>query len=163
MCDWLCNIHIPHFCGVHFGLNPHPWLYPLSALSHCPIFSSHPSPLPPLSLSSLLSLWLPVSEWWSSSGWTDAVAVIYLSTLTGFIQIIHRPCTLQTLRLNGLHWQLSQPYPQSDTQIIPKTVCKGWLGRLHTQADKVNHSNTLMAQDRKGIRNGCTISSTHWG
>lgn len=62
-----------------------------------------------------------------------------------FIQIIHRPCTVQTLSLTGLHWQLSQPYPRSDTQTIPQTLREGGFGKGGgTQADRVNHSNTLM-------------------
>lgn len=32
-----------------------------------------------------------------------------------FIQIIHRPCTVQKLGLNGIHWQLSLLYPRSHT------------------------------------------------
>ena len=67
-----------------------------------------------------------------------------------FIQIIHRPCTVQTLSLNGLHWQLSQPYPRSDTQTIPQTPREGEFHKAGeegggcTWADRVNHSNTLM-------------------
>lgn len=32
-----------------------------------------------------------------------------------FIQIIHRPCTVQKPGLNGVHWQLPLPYPRSHT------------------------------------------------
>lgn len=60
-----------------------------------------------------------------------------------FIQIIHRPCTVQTLILTGLHWQLSQPYPHSDHT----TDAGRGGGRLAKEGGTLNHSNTLMGTE----------------
>ncbi|KAA8587179.1 hypothetical protein FQN60_001015, partial [Etheostoma spectabile] len=121
-----------------------------SVLSLCPIFISFLSlsnrPLS-LFLSSYLSRFLsPPSLSAEAHQGKQMLWLLFMFPLgLAFIQIIHRPCTVQTLSLTGLHWQLSRPYPRSDNQTIPQTLREGGFQQeWGTQADRVNHSNTLM-------------------
>ena len=91
------------------------------------VLPPHPPLSPSLSLSPPISLSRPSLSAEAHQG-KQMLWLLFMFPLgLAFIQIIHRPCTVQTLSLNGLHWQLSQPYPRSDTQTIPQTPREGEL------------------------------------
>lgn len=109
---------------------------PPSVLSCCPIFISFlcpfPAPPPPsllyLSFSPLISPSPPSLSAEAHQG-KQMLWLLFMFPLgLAFIQIIYRPCTVQTLSLTGLRWQLPQPHPHSDTQAVPQTR-KGVVAR----------------------------------
>lgn len=86
----------------------------------------------PSSLSFFLSCYLPVSLPSLSTEAHQGKQMLWLLFMfplgLPFIQIIHRACTVQTLSLTGVLWQLSQPRPRSDALNIPQTLRWGGGG-----------------------------------
>lgn len=130
MYDLLCNISRFFILAIMFF-----WFEPPIHVSTpvssptLPYFHLLPrSVLPPfitLSLSPPVSLSTPSLSAEAHQG-KQMLWLLFMFPLDlAFIQIIHRPCTVQTLSLNGLHWQLSQPHPRSDTQTVPQTLQEG--------------------------------------
>lgn len=111
----------------------HAFLYPRQ-FSHAALFSSPssvsflPPPLLYLSFSPLISPSPPSLSAEAHQG-KQMLWLLFMFPLgLAFIQIIYRPCTVQTLSLTGLRWQLPQPHPHSDTQAVPQTR-KGVVAR----------------------------------
>lgn len=120
------------FHGILLHFTPLISLSTPSLLPHCPIFISF-LPFPP----PFMSLFSPVSlaQRAEAHQGKQMLWLLFMFPLgLAFLQIIHRPCTVQTLGLNGLRWQLSQPYPHSDIQTVPQTLARGVVGerKRHT-------------------------------
>lgn len=119
--------------GILLVLPPPSSLSPPHHFSHTALFSS---PSPPFS-PPFMSLFSPVSlaQRAEAHQGKQMLWLLFMFPLgLAFLQIIHRPCTVQTLGLNGLRWQLSQPYPHSDIQTVPQTLARGVVGerKRHT-------------------------------
>lgn len=111
-----------------------------SILSRCPIFISFLSPSYPFI--SLLSDSLSLSA--EAHQGKQMLWLLFMFPLgLAFIQIIHRPCTVQTISLTGLLWQLSQPYPRT-LRLYHRRCKRGVIGGEGgcTQADRINHGKT---------------------
>jgi len=125
---------------------------PPSVLSHCPIFiSSLPHILPPFISLCLSSPSLSAEAHQGK----QMLWLLFMFPLgLAFIQIIHRPCTVQTLSLTGLHWQLSQPHPRSDrTKRGGVGGLREWTIATHWWAPITERTSEPVA----------TICSTHAG
>lgn len=146
MYDFLCNISYFFILAIMFFWHKPP-IYvstPVSSLS-LPYFHLLPlSVLPPfISRSPLLSLSVSPSLSAKAHQGKQMLWLLFMFPLgLAFIQIIHRPCTVQTLSLTGLHWQLPQPYPHSDTQTIPQTLQEGGFRRVGRGVGAHTHTHT---------------------
>lgn len=157
-----CSVtfHVFIFAIAFFGLSPKCACLPpsVASLHYFPVFpliftplSASPSPSLPRSF--LLSGSLSLSA--EAHQGKQMLWLLFMFPLgLAFIQIIHRPCTVQKLGLNGIHWQLSLLYPRSHTLRPYHRCC---MGRGSTE--------TAIAE---GIRTGAAPFALHaevhnWG